>query len=665
MKRKHTSRALTKFVALATAMVGVGLAPLMAPTASAISEFSTTGERTNVSFTPWATNAGLQPDESPTASKPQSKLWWAQGSWWAVMLSKTTGNQFHIWKFDSASHRWSDTGTVVDTRQRSRIDTLSDGSSLYTVGAVENNATTSADAIKFTRYTYSGGKYVVDAGFPKTLNNGGVEAAVLAKDGSGTLWVAYTAAGTTGGTPATAVRNVRYVKSGDSGASWTSTAQGILPFPESEGLGTDDIATVVGSADGASIAWSRQEANNIEAFYVARYSSASGSWSLETVDDNQFVADDHINMSVDGDAAGRLFLVVKTGANDKVPVTGSDPLLELWVRGTGGGWTPYTVNTVSQGGTRPIVVVDKDANKLRIFYTTPESGGVIYEKTTALDSPGTFSAAKRVIDVGTDPNTNNVTTTKQNMTAGTQLLLLASDGKTGFYVENYSGGTASGGGGGGGGGGTTTTAPRVDMRHAGSVVAPSRTVTARWVGAAAKYVWKKSSIGSGSGARWRTTVRTTQQAGVSFEGTPGSTYCIQARGVSSTGLMGRYSAARCVTVPLDDRQLDKRGAWKKVTAKGAFLRTALRTTSRGATLTKTVTGSKVALVVTKLPRGGKVSVFQGKRLVKRFSLSARRAQSMQFLTIADRSRVTTARYRVVVVSRGRTVMIDGLAVSRR
>ena len=664
VKRKHTSRALTtRFVALATAMVGAGLAPMMVPSASAISDFSNAGERafqygapdagttttkTNPDGTTTTSKPFWDPDNSPTASKPQSKLWYAQGKWWGVLLEN---GEFHIRSFDAATRKWSAPGALVDTRPKSHVDVLWDGTYLYTVGAVQRATTTSADSIQFKRFSFdaASGTYKTDLA-PAPLNNGGVEAAVLAKDGHGRIWIVYTAG-----------NNVRYMTSDNSGATFSAPTG--LPSnmtAKSEGLSPDDIATVVGANDSAAIAWSRQEANNMEGLYVATYkysgaTGTAGSWQLKTLLEKQYAADDHLNMSVDGDGAGRIFLVAKTGANDKVPATDSDPLIQLWVRELSGSWTSHVIDRVSEGGTRPVVVVDRDAGKLRVFLTTPEAGGGVYERTTSLSSPGSFTPARPVIELASDNFVNNVTTTKQNVTPDTGLLVLASDQKTGYYVQNYASG----------GGSTPSVGPSVTMAGSGSSIARTRAVRATWSATADHYRFIRTVISTDRSDKWATTVVNTRQAGVLFEGTPGNTYCMQVRGYSAAGVPGNLSAQRCVTVPLDDRQLAKRGAWKKVTAKGAFLSTALKTTRRGATVSSTVTGKKVSLVVTKMRRGGTVKIFQGKRLVKRVSLNAKRTRPMQFITIANRPNVTTAKYRVVVISKGRTVMIDGLAVSRR
>ncbi len=667
--KQHAHRTVVRVLAMGVAMVGAGLAPLIMPvTAQAITDFTTAGERANVQYGPWpaggtATAPFWDPDNSPTASKPQSKLWYAQGKWWGVLLDNGS-KQFHIWSFDAATHKWSNTGTVVDSREKSHVDVLWDaqGQHLFTVGAVYAATTTSADSIKFNRYSYDSatGKYKVDIA-NKTLNNGGVEAAVIAKDGHNRLWVTYTAG-----------NNVRYIISDDLGVNFSNPTP--LPanmVPKSEGLNPDDIATVVGANDSASIAWSRQEPGNMEGLYVATYTysgttGTAGTWKMTTLLENQYVADDHLNMSVDGDGAGRVFMVAKEGTNDNTGASASDPLIRLWVRELNGTWNSHVVSTVGDGMTRPIVVVDRDANKLRVYLTSPEAGGSIYEKTTSLSSPTNFASGKgkAVIQLGSDTFINNITTTKQNVTPNTGLLLLASDQKTGYYVQNYAGGGSSPTP-----TPTPTAKPTVVMKGAGLFVARSHMVSARWAPAAGsapvdRYRWITSAIGAARGSRWSTERGGGTAAGVSFEGTPGKTYCIRVQGVNAAG-GGEFSAGRCVTVPMDDRALARRGAWQKARAPHTYMGTVLKTRSRGATVTKTVTGKRVALIVTKLPGGGRVLVFRGNQLVKSVSLRATRLRSMQLVPIADRRRVTTATYRVVVVSRRAPVLLDGFVVSRR
>src|SRR5947208_2448019 len=67
---------------------------------------------------------------SPTSSKPESKLWFHDGFWWASMFAKTgtTGN-YDIFRLVGST--WTDTGVVIDTRDSTRQDVLSDGDTLY------------------------------------------------------------------------------------------------------------------------------------------------------------------------------------------------------------------------------------------------------------------------------------------------------------------------------------------------------------------------------------------------------------------------------------------------------------------------------------------------------------------------------------------------------
>src|SRR4051812_47498421 len=57
----------------------------------------------------------------PSQDKPQSKLWYTDGAWWALLVSGDT--LVHIYEL-RADHTWRDTGTVVDTRLNSTGDAL-------------------------------------------------------------------------------------------------------------------------------------------------------------------------------------------------------------------------------------------------------------------------------------------------------------------------------------------------------------------------------------------------------------------------------------------------------------------------------------------------------------------------------------------------------------
>ena len=143
----------------------------------------------------------------------------------------------------------------------------------------------------------------------------------------------------------------------------------------------------------------------------------------------------------------------------------------------------------------------------------------------------------------------------------------------------------------------------------------------------------------------------------------GSTYCMRVRATNIAGDVGAWSEARCAAVPLDDRDLARRGAWREASGAENYSGTALVARARGAKLIRTVTGKQVSLLVTKRSDGGRVLIYRGDRLVKRMSLKASSTRHMQVL-ISSTKRVVTARYRIVVVSQGRPVTIDGMVVSR-
>jgi hypothetical protein len=165
-----------------------------------------------------------------------------------------------------------------------------------------------------------------------------------------------------------------------------------------------------------------------------------------------------------------------------------------------------------------------------------------------------------------------------------------------------------------------------------------------------------------SETNWRTA--TGARAG-GFVGSPGATYCMRVQGTDAAGNIGKWSSPRCTAVPLDDRRVNKSTQWKAVKNRAAYLETLLKTRSSGARLTKKVAGKHVSLVVTKSPGSGRIAIYKGRTLVKRVSLNAAQRRDKVFIPVLATRRVQTSNIRVVVLTRGKPVLIDGLAVSRR
>ena len=91
-----------------------------------------------------------------TAEKPESKLWWDAGSWWAVMWDSSTAS-WRIARHDRSTTpaTWIFTSVVVDKRSDSRADVLWDAGKLYItshVRAASSTATVPGKPALLSRY---------------------------------------------------------------------------------------------------------------------------------------------------------------------------------------------------------------------------------------------------------------------------------------------------------------------------------------------------------------------------------------------------------------------------------------------------------------------------------------------------------------------------------
>src|SRR5919106_6620051 len=50
---------------------------------------------------------------APTGQKPQSKLWFNDGTWWGSLFNSAT-TDFEIFRLDRSTQRWTTTGTRID-----------------------------------------------------------------------------------------------------------------------------------------------------------------------------------------------------------------------------------------------------------------------------------------------------------------------------------------------------------------------------------------------------------------------------------------------------------------------------------------------------------------------------------------------------------------------
>jgi hypothetical protein len=380
---------------------------------------------------------------SPTGSKPESKLWFNDGFWWSTMFDPPSGDN-RIFRL--ASTGWVNTGVTIDARDNTRADVLSQGNTLY---VSSHNFTSIASAStssngRLWRFTYNTATdtYTRDAAFPASglpINAIKSETLVIDKDTTGRLWATWT-------------DGSRVFVSSTNG---TDTQWG-TPFqvPGSTTLDADDISSLIAFDGKIGVMWSNQVDGR---FWFAVHpdgSAPTAGWTAQALDGALTKSsDDHVNLKT---FEGKVYAAVKTSET-----VASAPLTELLVRDTAGTWTVAPFGSVRNSHTRPIVVIDTSARKLRMFATGPQppstsgqSSGDILEKDADLASPlfpSDPASTTSVRGIGTpvisdtgSPDMNNVTSTKQNVSSTTGLMIMANNDITHRFWHNVLGAPVAG-----------------------------------------------------------------------------------------------------------------------------------------------------------------------------------------------------------------------------
>lgn len=352
---------------------------------------------------------------APTADKPQSKLWYADGTWWGLLVAADSTVRIHELMAD---HTWRDTGTVVDRRAGSTGDALWDGGKLF---VASRHASTPLQVTRFS-YDAAARTWSLDPGFPVALpTGGGSESASIDRDSTGRLWVTYTRG-----------NKVWVAHSTDSHTTWTAPFNPAVPDST---VTSDDVSAIVAFRGMIGVLWSDQDTDAFN-FALHRDTDPDDVWSAETALAGLGMADDHINLKqLSTDSKGRLFAAIKTEQD----AAGPDAMLigvlvrEPAADGTG-TWTVVPGGTVADDHTRPIVAIDESNRELYLIATGSVSGGTIYYKKTSLDAPAFPPGRGSPLVQWPYTYLNNATTTKQPVTSASGLVVLAAtDGAKRYY----------------------------------------------------------------------------------------------------------------------------------------------------------------------------------------------------------------------------------------
>ena len=352
----------------------------------------------------------------------QNRLWLNDGSWWGSLCHHAR-SEHHIYRLDSQTQSWIDTGVVLDDRAQSRPDVLWDNvqQKLYVVSSfIEEDATSALDTAETRLYRFSYDlqtkQYDLDSGFPVEVTDANPRSISIARDTQGRLWVTYVERGM--------VMVAHTTDGGDS--KWGRPF--MLPVPDAGNLSLDDVSAIVAFHSRVGIMWNNKSTG---AFYFAvhRDEAPQREWRSTAV--HNLASENQISLK---SVSGSVFAAVTTLRPHQVV---------LLVCKTGDctaslDWDHHTIFGPQPGRPGfPVLFVEPARDALQVFVTLPMNGGRIHYKRSYLSNikfpagPGwPFMQDGRGVYIG------GTTSTRQYLPAGVKPVVMASDLKSRHYLHN-------------------------------------------------------------------------------------------------------------------------------------------------------------------------------------------------------------------------------------
>lgn len=345
----------------------------------------------------------------PTSDKPQSKLWFAEDHWWAL-LPRATGPS--LWERTATGWREHPKVAEVLRGVPGRADVWYDADGVTAVAVADRQ-------LAVVRLTGTGGsaptwQAEVLARIPSPVSDI-IETVTLSRDSRGRWWVAAPIQGRV------------FTWNSRNGLDWSK------PLPLVAGLHVDDLCLITRVPEGVAVVWSDQKRDAVK-IRLHRDVSEEGDWELPvTVESGGKTADDHLHATLAAD--GRLWVATKNSVDQS-----DQPQLVLRVRGTEGQWRnfPYAPLTPNAAPSRPITVGTPDANLVLLGHVVygprGTKGNRIVFGRVDLRSPAVIAGA-RVVIAPEDPASqiNDIAGPKAPFPAGRPWIVLASDGEGRVY----------------------------------------------------------------------------------------------------------------------------------------------------------------------------------------------------------------------------------------
>ncbi len=339
---------------------------------------------------------------SGNGEKPQSKVWFHDSYWWAVLPIKS-GTK--LWRLEE--NKWINLLHISDSTNI-KADTKAIGNMahiLFFHGAESELVSLEYDVVRKVYKPWTERPYPA----PIELENAS-ETATFDLDSSGRMWVA------SDDETDILVRwsDPPYVK-------WSR------PLKLATGISADDICAITAFPDGdIGVLWSNQNTKRF-GFRVHKSGTDPENWSDNEIPASDSaiplkggMADDHLNMAVASN--GTLYAAVKT-SYDSVGY----PLIALLVRQPSGKWDK--LYNVDDEGSRGIVLINEKDDKVIVLYTSYRDNKIVFKTSGA--KVISFGARKTIINGG--ERINNVSSTKHNF--NNEIVILASESGTAKSVR--------------------------------------------------------------------------------------------------------------------------------------------------------------------------------------------------------------------------------------